>query len=224
MESTYDPRQQSQYGINIHQTDSLICLWVLFSISSVVMILRLVSQFGILRIIRADDVLMIIAWVRTFFHQRYLDSRLLIFLVWQILQAIKTITSTIAIYWGLGRHDWELPSKHAFQNIMKFEMLSMIFGTLCGLFGRVSFAAFLLYFIQRVSRPRTYLIWVIIVLQVVINVSFLSIILAQCAPSVNGAWDAGLCRTSGSVLTIQYVQGGMSYFLLELGRHRADSL
>lgn len=94
---------------------------------------------------------------------------------------------------------------------MKFEMFSMIFGTLCGIFGRVSFAVFLLYFIQRVSRPRTYMVWVIIVLQVVINVLFLAIILAQCAPSVRGAWDAGLCRTSGSVLAIQYVQGGRSF-------------
>lgn len=64
MESTIDPRQQ-QNGFTIHQTNSLICLWVLFSVSSVVMILRLISQFGILRVIRADDVLMIIAWVLT---------------------------------------------------------------------------------------------------------------------------------------------------------------
>lgn len=64
MNSTHDPRKQ-QNRFNTHQTDSLICLWVLFSVSSVVMILRLISQFGILRIIRVDDVLMIIAWVRT---------------------------------------------------------------------------------------------------------------------------------------------------------------
>lgn len=68
MEFTIGPRQQQQPGINIHQTSSLIGLWVLFCISSVVMTLRLISQCGILRIIRADDVLMIIAWVRTFFH------------------------------------------------------------------------------------------------------------------------------------------------------------
>ncbi|KUL82899.1 hypothetical protein ZTR_10418 [Talaromyces verruculosus] len=188
MNSTNDPRQQ-QNGFNTHQTDSLIRLWVLFSVSSVVMILRLISQFGILRIIRADDVLMIIAWT---------------------LQAVKATTSTIAIYWGLGLHDWQLPSKQAFENVMKFEMLSMSFGTLCGIFGRVSFAVFLLYFIQRVSRPRTYLVWIIILLQVVINVLFLAIILAQCAPSVNGPWNAGLCRTSGSVLAIQYVQGAIN--------------
>jgi hypothetical protein len=64
MDSTNDPRQQ-QTGLNIRQINSMICLWVLFTVTSVVMILRLVSQFGILRIVRADDVLMIIAWVRT---------------------------------------------------------------------------------------------------------------------------------------------------------------
>jgi hypothetical protein len=64
MDSTNDPRQQ-QTGFNIRQINSMICLWVLFTVTSVVMILRLVSQFGILRIVRADDVLMIIAWVRT---------------------------------------------------------------------------------------------------------------------------------------------------------------
>lgn len=64
MDSTNDPRQQ-QTGFNIRQTNSMICVWVLFTVTSVVMILRLVSQFGILRIVRADDVLMIIAWVRT---------------------------------------------------------------------------------------------------------------------------------------------------------------
>ncbi|RAO64174.1 uncharacterized protein BHQ10_000186 [Talaromyces amestolkiae] len=172
MESTNDPSQQQQHGINIHQTDSLIGLWC-----------------GILRIVRADDILMIIAW---------------------ILQAVKIITSTIAIYWGLGRHDWELSSKHAFQNAMRFEMFSMIFGTLCGIFGRVAFAVFLLYFIQRVSRLRTYLVWAIIVLQVVINVLFLAIVLAQCAPSVTGSWDSGSCRTSESVLVIEYLQGAIN--------------
>lgn len=117
-------------------------------------------------------------------------------------------TSTISIYWGLGRHDWEIPNKHAFQNAMTFEMVSMIFSTLCGIFGRVAFAVFLLYFIQRVSRLRTYLVWAIILLQVLINVLFLAIVLAQCAPSVDGYWDTGLCQTSQSVLAITYVQCG----------------
>lgn len=93
---------------------------------------------------------------------------------------------------------------------MTFEMHSMIFGILCGLFGRVAFAVFLLFFIQRVSRPRTYLIWIIIVLQVVVNVFVLAYVLARCATSVKGAWNAGICRTSGSMLVVEYVQGGRS--------------
>ncbi|KAE8556539.1 hypothetical protein EYB25_001240 [Talaromyces marneffei] len=153
------------------------------------MILRLISQFGILRVVRADDILMIIAW---------------------IFEAAKTATSTIAIYWGLGRHDWQLFSEHNFENVMRFEMYSMTFGTISGMFGRVSFAVFLLFFIQRVSRPQTYFVWSIIVVQVVINVLFLAFTLAQCAPSVKGAWAAGMCQTSRSTLAVQYVQGAIN--------------
>lgn len=102
---------------------------------------------------------------------------------------------------------------------MKFEMYSVIFGTLCGLFGRVAFAVFLLYFIQRVSRPQTYLLWVAIVLQVVINVLFLAVVLARCTPSVKGAWNSGLCLTSELSMAIQYVQGGRSHFSKSLNAY-----
>lgn len=61
-----EPRQGNEHHtINAHQWKSLICIWVLFATTCVVMVLRLVSQFGIMRIVRADDILMIIAWVCT---------------------------------------------------------------------------------------------------------------------------------------------------------------
>lgn len=45
------------------QTATLVCIWVLFGISSVAMTLRIWAQVQILRTIRLDDGLMCIAWV-----------------------------------------------------------------------------------------------------------------------------------------------------------------
>ncbi|OKL59081.1 hypothetical protein UA08_05625 [Talaromyces atroroseus] len=156
------------------------------------MVLRCISQFRILRIVRSDDVLMIIAW---------------------ILQTVKAALSTIAVYWGLGRHDWQLASSEAFVDAMKYEMLSMIFGSLCGLFGRISFAAFLLYFIQRVSRIRTYVIWTVIIVQVVVTIVLLIYNMVKCAPSVHGPraiFETAECWTSPSIMALQYSQGAVN--------------
>lgn len=45
------------------QTGALVAIWVLFGISSVVMVLRLFAQVSVLRRLGLDDGLMIVAWV-----------------------------------------------------------------------------------------------------------------------------------------------------------------
>ncbi|KAH8697148.1 hypothetical protein BGW36DRAFT_427120 [Talaromyces proteolyticus] len=185
-------QSQSLNGLNGSQTGNLICVWTLFSITSTLMVLRIVAQTRILRRIGVDDIVMIIAWA---------------------LQTASSILCTIAISWGLGRHASDISSPEIYTGAIKYEMLAITTATLCAMFARISFAIFIFYFASRILRIYQYLIGVWIVVQVVFNIIPIAITWSYCSPIVSHTQNytnSELCWISPHVSGWLYTQGAIN--------------
>lgn len=137
-----------------------------------------------------------------------------VFCLRQVLQAVKSSLTTVSTYWGLGRHNWQLSGPGAFSNVIRYQTYAIIFGSLAGLFGRLAFAVFLLYFVRQFSRLQAYIIWFIIALQMIAHIVIITYINVHCHTQDigrRGAWKAGLCGISGATLASQYALRGLIF-------------
>ncbi|KAL1968903.1 hypothetical protein VTN77DRAFT_1264 [Rasamsonia byssochlamydoides] len=172
------------------QSSALITIWVLFGITSVVMILRVFAQVKVLRKLGLDDGFMILAW---------------------ICQAINCALNAVSVCWGIGRHDIYLTPEQ-YVNAIKYGLLAIPWGALCAMFGRISFIVFLLVFVMSVSYVRKRLLWALIVIQVVFNIPPVIVTFVQCQP-VSRVWDPfepGSCWNPAVVEDFGYVQGAVN--------------
>jgi hypothetical protein len=204
-----------------------LVIWVEFGICTVVIALRAYSQLLVVRRPFVDDVVMIGAWVRYHlspsislitcpltFANRYGNEK--------IMQAISSGLVTASTHWGLGQTLAELMlDRPRIINTLKYAMVSMPFGVLGPMLGRISFILFLQNTVLTVHALRRKLLWGLVALQVVINVIPIILQFTQCKPA-SALWDPLLvptaCRDAMVVQRYGYFQGGMlRSYLLEDG-------
>ncbi|KAL5343245.1 hypothetical protein BJX70DRAFT_394245 [Aspergillus crustosus] len=168
-----------------------LAIWVEYGLCTVVMILRAYSQFFVLRKFSADDLVMLGAY---------------------ILQGVASALCTVSTSWGLGGSFTSLNYTQTV-NVLKYVMISMPFGVIAPLLGRVSFILFLLTSVITVHKLRRKLLWVLIALQVVINVIPCIVQFTQCDP-VDALWNPLLlishCQGAIVVLRYGYFQGAFN--------------
>ncbi|KAL2847035.1 hypothetical protein BJX68DRAFT_268335 [Aspergillus pseudodeflectus] len=169
-----------------------LVIWVEFGICTVVIALRAYSQLLVVRRPFVDDVVMIGAW---------------------IMQAISSGLVTASTHWGLGQTLAELMlDRPRIINTLKYAMISMPFGVLGPMLGRISFILFLQNTVLTVHALRRKLLWGLVALQVLINVIPIILQFTQCKPA-SALWDPLLvptaCRDAMVVQRYGYFQGGM---------------
>ncbi len=96
-------------------------------------------------------------------------------------------------------------------NVLKFAMVSMPFGVFAPLLGRISFILFLLSSVITAHNPRRKWLWVLIALQLVINIIPCILQFTQCHPA-SALWDPlsliEKCQGAVVVQKFGYFQGG----------------
>lgn len=96
-------------------------------------------------------------------------------------------------------------------NVLKFVMISMPFGVFAPLLGRISFILFLLSSVITAHNPRRKWLWVLIGLQLVINIIPCILQFTQCEPA-SALWDPlsliQKCQGAVVVQKFGYFQGG----------------
>ncbi|KAL4887264.1 hypothetical protein BJY04DRAFT_388 [Aspergillus karnatakaensis] len=175
----------------ISQRTLYIAIWVQYGLCTVVMILRAYSQFFVLRKFSTDDFVMLGAY---------------------ILQGVASSLCTVSTYHGLGSSVTAL-NYDKIVSVLKYAMISMPFGVLAPLLGRVSFILFLLASVITVHNLRRKLLWGLIVLQVVINIVPCVVQFTQCDP-VDALWDPmrliSHCQGAVVVQKYGYFQGAFN--------------
>ena len=96
-------------------------------------------------------------------------------------------------------------------NVLKFAMVSMPFGVFAPLLGRISFILFLLSSVITAHNPRRKWLWVLIALQLIINIIPCILQFTQCHPA-SALWDPlkliEKCQGAVVVQKFGYFQGG----------------
>ncbi|KAF2264002.1 hypothetical protein CC78DRAFT_517667 [Lojkania enalia] len=157
------PRDQQDAGPLIKRLT-----WTLAAISIIVVSLRLYVRARIVRRLRWDDWTMLISI---------------------ILGIGNTATVQVAVDYGLGRHQDTLDDATVLK-ALKYDYLAQPTAIMAPAFGRVSLALLLLTFAGNI-KARRWLLWGIIVLQLIINTLCFSLILGQCRP-IQLLWDKSL--------------------------------
>ncbi|CEL03608.1 hypothetical protein ASPCAL04760 [Aspergillus calidoustus] len=166
-------------------------IWVEYGICTVVMALRAYSQAFVLRKFAADDIVMLGAY---------------------IIQGVASVLCTLSTSYGLGSSVTDL-DYHQVVNLLKYAMISMPFGVIAPLLGRISFILFLLTSVITVHKLRRKLLWGLIVLQTIINIVPCILQFTQCDP-VEALWNPlqliARCQGAIVVLRFGYFQGAFN--------------
>ncbi|KAI9689137.1 MAG: hypothetical protein M1822_000875 [Bathelium mastoideum] len=168
----------------------LAIVWILLVISGFIILARVYTRVAVVRKTALDDHLMVLAW---------------------ILGLIFNVFITMACKWGLGRHFWTLDQMHQV-NAMHWNFVSQPFGILAGTIGRISFSVSLLRIIGPVDKIKKYVLYFIIIFQMMINFSTIILIFVQCGKTVDAIWDPSLIKTAGAKCWSPDVQTYYGFF------------
>ncbi|GAD93328.1 integral membrane protein [Paecilomyces variotii No. 5] len=177
--------EQSDLG-----TAVLAAIWTYLSVTTVVLVLRFYAQIRIQRKTATDDYFMILAWVS---------------------QVIGNGFVTYAVYRGLGQHSYYLSLEDRIQ-VVKYEYIGGAWGIISPTLGRISYALFLLSVLWLLTTVRRIFLWVLIALQVVLNLLALIIIFVQCHPT-SRVWNPsvpGYCVSVDVQGDIGFAQGAIN--------------
>ncbi|KAL2823545.1 hypothetical protein BDW59DRAFT_163123 [Aspergillus cavernicola] len=177
----------------VAQSTLYTLIWVEFGICTIVVGLRAYSQLLVVRRPCLDDLVMLGAY---------------------ILQGVASGLCTASAYWGQGSDFSELlRDRKAVVNMLKFAMISMPFGVLGPMLARISFILFLIVTVLTVHNLRRKSLWVLIVLQVVINAIPIIMQFTLCRP-LSGMWDPfehrQACRAGKIVQQYGFFQGAFN--------------
>ncbi|KAL4862828.1 hypothetical protein BDV12DRAFT_202689 [Aspergillus spectabilis] len=179
----------------VAQSTLYALIWVEFAVCTAVIALRGYSQLFIVRRPCVDDLVMLGAY---------------------ILQGIASALCTASTYWGLGSDlATMLLNRESVNNTLKYAMISMPFGVLGPMLGRISFILFLNVTVLTVHHLRRKCLWGLIVLQVITNIIPIVLQFTMCRP-ISALWDPLLLqRDCGSALVVQkygFFQGAFNAF------------
>jgi hypothetical protein len=138
--------------------DAVVLAWIMLSLSTPLLVLRLISKSAVLKRLALDDVLMFLAWVNAI---------------------LLSVTLQGAYHFGLGRHYEYLAMTKAY-GILKWLYTAQAFGLLGPLLGRSSFNLYLLAIIGKARLKLRYWLWTWLVLGIILNVGITITLYAAC--------------------------------------------
>ncbi|KAK5114555.1 hypothetical protein LTR85_010132 [Meristemomyces frigidus] len=122
---------------------------------------------------------------------------------------------TIAWTKGLGRHFAALTPTQQQDSLFYIIGLVEIFSIITCMWGRISFATFLLYIIGPIDAAKKWALWAVIAVQILINLIVAIQIYSQCGPHVTALWNYAVaahanCQSPMVETIIGYVQSGFN--------------
>lgn len=115
--------------------------------------------------------------------------------------------ATRSVNWGFGKHIYYLSREQVSQAI-KYQYMAQPFAYMALVFGRVSFAVSLLMIIAT-NKLRRWILYGLIIGQLLINIIFICLGLGQCSPPAK-YWNPsipGSCMSPRVIVAAGYVQG-----------------
>lgn len=183
--------------------------WVLVSISTVVVLLRLYAKSRTVRKIGWDDYIVGLATVTTSLRGGLTYST---DASTQLLAISHGAVMHEAFHYGWGRHEYYLDQPRRIQST-KWIFISQGHGVLSPMFGRVAFCVYL-YNILGVSSPRKrQSLIATIVLQLAINISCTIMIYTQCGTNLQALWNPSVkavCLSADVQTNYGYVQSAIN--------------
>lgn len=130
----------------------------------------------------------------------------------QVTDLVHAAILTVAQHYGLGKHIWNL-TRHDRMHAMKYTVILEGLTVASSMFGRISFAIFLIMVLGKTAWKKRCILWSLVAVQAIINVITIVQIYAQCGTHLSALWDREEAKTahcqSLSVETkIGYVQTG----------------
>ncbi|KAF1343790.1 hypothetical protein BDV97DRAFT_339784 [Delphinella strobiligena] len=168
--------------------------WSLFITASCVVTLRIYPRLGHSRQpLAKSDWPMICSWISEIFH---------------------CIFITIAQHWGLGRHIDTLTSNQMVHAI-HYLVVSESFSIMTSYFGRMSFSVFLLGIFGVVAQPQRIALFLIIILDTIVNIIVMVQIYAQCGTAIGAVWNpaaypSAICDSPNVEKNLGYVQASIN--------------
>lgn len=133
----------------------------------------------------------------------------------QLFELLHSVFLTEAVAHGLGYHFDDLTPREQQNTLFWISPLTEPFAVLSSMFGRISFAVFLLYIIGPADQAKKWSLWAVIGIQLVANLVTVIQIYSQCGDKVSALWDYSVAATatcaSPTVQTvIAFVQSGLN--------------
>lgn len=187
--------------------------WSLFITASCVVTLRIYPRLGHSRQpLAKSDWPMICSWV---FKSSSSYPTLTDHLGYvQISEIFHCIFITIAQHWGLGRHIDTLTSNQMVHAI-HYLVVSESFSIMTSYFGRMSFSVFLLGIFGVVAQPQRIALFLIIILDTIVNIIVMVQIYAQCGTAIGAVWNpaaypSAICDSPNVEKNLGYVQASIN--------------
>ncbi|TVY78375.1 hypothetical protein LSUE1_G004314 [Lachnellula suecica] len=165
-------------------------MWILMSIASLVVAARFYVRAHLIKNFASDDWVIMLSFVLTI---------------------VATICFTIAVHYGLGRHE-NLLSPAASVMAFKWNLIGQVIGILSATFARISFCMMLFAITSVQQRVSRILLWTIVITQLILNVALSIFILAQCQP-ITKLWDhttQGTCLAPQNQEHFGFFQGSIN--------------
>jgi hypothetical protein len=179
----------------VERADSAIILsWTLIGISTVIVTLRLWVRTFWLRRVRAEDYFMLLALMTELAH---------------------TALCSVARHHGFGEHIWTLSPQQTVQT-MKYVTIQAALAITTPMWGRISFALFLIHLLGPTAWIKRGILWSVIGVQAVVNTIIVIQIYAQCGTHPTAIWNPEVrkvahCQSPEVQLYMGFVQSGGSY-------------
>lgn len=167
-------------------------IWGMTAVAAIIVFLRLYTSVTVSRKISIPD---------------YLVTGAL------ILGVACNALFTVSAHFGMGRHVYYVSGEQLLQ-ILKFETLAQPFGMLSPMLARISFAIYLLQLVGPWRLQRS-ILYLVVILEILVNVTSVILFLAQCGSHITAIWDrlspeVRYCLPAGIGVNFDYFQGAFN--------------
>ncbi|KAL9067258.1 MAG: hypothetical protein Q9157_006879 [Trypethelium eluteriae] len=189
---------------------SLRIIWILLSISTVIVGARLVVKCKTTRRIYWDDFLMILALVSI--HCQTPEGLLLtIDFLQKGFGYAHAVTISISISTGFGRHIYYL-NPHEREATLRVGFYSLAWGFLSPLAGRLGFMVFLLFVAGTDPLIKKWWLYIFMFLQTAINLVAIIVLYTQCGNELDILWNQAKQIDFNSKCKNPIIQSDYGYF------------
>lgn len=105
----------------------------------------------------------------------------------QLVSIAGSAMVTLAVEHGFGRHVWDI-NERMVPKVIMYDYVAQSVGLSGGTIGRIAFIVFVIGLLG-IMRSHRIILWVLVCLQVIVNMMFIVIIFLQCPGHASAIWQ-----------------------------------